>query len=66
MFIFARNIINGWFNWLFVPPTLRTIARRKICKGCEFKKHGLCAACGCVINAKTACRECECIKGFWK
>jgi hypothetical protein len=65
MFVFARNIIEGWLNWLFKKESELTKTRRLICKGCEFKKKGICTACGCVIKAKTACGNCECIKGKW-
>jgi hypothetical protein len=59
------NIIKGWFDWLFISPTKLTKKRRSICKGCEFKKRGICTACWCVIKAKTACEGCECIQGKW-
>ena len=67
-----EQIISGWFNWLFISPTELTKKHRSICKGCEFNKRNkwlfwirLCTACGCVIKAKTACKDCECIKGKW-
>jgi hypothetical protein len=62
---FVYRILSGWFNWLFQKPNEITRYRRHICSECAYNKKGICTACGCVIKAKTACKECDCIKGKW-
>ena len=59
------KILQGWFSYLFTKPTELTKARRAICAKCKENLNGMCLACGCVIKAKTACENCECIIGKW-
>lgn len=56
-----RDIINGWYHYLF-NPIKEAKNRYKVCKKCHKKKMGVCMDCGCICVVKVNCTFCECEK----
>ena len=59
------HILTGWFLTLILWDSWWAKERRKICKGCEFRKYFVCGECGCVIAAKSRIKDEECPAKKW-
>ena len=59
------RVFVGFYNWIFEKPNAETLRRRKICKTCEYKKHGQCTICYCFIKPKTASPKEKCLMNKW-
>lgn len=64
-----RNIIIGWYRYLFRPVPTFAENRRKICSKCSYNEDvcGIkyCSLCGCVIAAKTLVEDEQCYDNRW-
>lgn len=80
MKIKLSHLIEGWRNNILPPNDLKELINRvhqlrmKECNKCEFhsKNHSTplrpddhCTYCGCNLNAKTKCLDCECPIKKW-
>jgi hypothetical protein len=65
-----KNIILGWYFYLFGINFEKSQERLVICNVCEFKeqitkKHSICSKCGCYILAKTRVQDEQCPEQKW-
>lgn len=64
-----RNIIKGWWNWLFNKEKDLYKSRMEVCNKCEhnitLQDIKICNQCGCVLAAKTRVKDEKCIIGKW-
>lgn len=64
-----KNIIIGWYRYLFKPMPKFAKNRYAICKRCShnIKECGLetCNICFCVIKAKVMVEDEQCYDGRW-
>lgn len=60
-----KNILVGWFRFLFRPKSEMAKARLQICLPCPYRKGRFCGECWCELDAKAEIQEEECPKGNW-
>lgn len=64
-----KNIIIGWYRYLFKPKSKLAINRLKICSRCSHKEKILgeyfCNKCWCCIRAKVEVEEEHCDDNRW-
>lgn len=64
-----KNIIIGWFNYLFKPMPKFAKNRYEICKRCSYRKIELgyeyCSLCGCALPVKCFVPEEFCDDKRW-
>ena len=64
-----KNIIIGWFRYIFKPQTKMAKERLTICRQCPHigKTFGkeICTLCGCVLKAKVEVQDEICYDGRW-
>lgn len=60
-----RNIILGWWRYLFKPHSTMANQRLAICDKCQYRKGYKCGLCHCVLAAKAEVEEEECPAKKW-
>lgn len=60
-----RNIILGWFRFMFRPASPMAKERLKICSTCTFRRGYFCGECWCELDAKAEIKDEECPFGLW-
>ena len=60
-----RNILRGWFKYLFFKPSELGKTRLNHCKVCQSRKGYFCGECGCVLVAKVEEETEECPLNKW-
>lgn len=60
-----KNIIVGWYRFLFAKRSQMAKDRLKICKLCNQRTGNICSNCGCFLLAKTELDEERCPIGKW-
>lgn len=64
-----RNIIMGWYRYLFKPKSKLARNREQICKRCSYKEtlfgQEWCSLCWCLISAKVEVEDEKCNDSRW-
>lgn len=60
-----RNIILGWFRFMFRPASPMAKERLKICETCDERRGRFCGFCFCELDAKAEIEDEECPKNYW-
>lgn len=64
-----KNIIIGWFRYLFKPQSKLAKKRLNICRQCPYLEvvlgQEICSYCGCVLEAKVEVEDEICYDGRW-
>jgi hypothetical protein len=60
-----RNIIVGWWRFLFAKRSQMAKDRVSVCKKCPVRKGIFCGICWCEIHAKAEVEEEFCPVGKW-
>lgn len=64
-----KNIIIGWYRYLFHKEPKYARDRRWICNRCSHKSKllgkDICSLCGCFIEPKTLVEDEKCLDGRW-
>lgn len=63
-----KQIISGWIMWWCMENEYLRYDRMKKCNQCDKKKTFIvdyCGECGCILQAKTRCEDCECPLNKW-
>ena len=71
-----KEILEGWKNLIWEDPDIEDLAikRLEVCAECDSRSNypqavslfSQCLACGCVIEAKTRCKDCSCPLSKWE
>lgn len=65
MFAKCRDIIVGWFRFMFRPASEMAKKRLAICEDCKFRRGYFCGECWCELDAKAEIEDEECPKNYW-
>lgn len=60
-----KQVIVGWFNFVFSKESKLAKERKKFCKVCKENKFGVCKLCKCPLIAKRRSPESYCPLGKW-
>lgn len=60
-----KNIITGWYRFLFKKRSIMANQRLNICLTCKYRKGIFCSECGCELHAKAEAPDEHCPKGKW-
>lgn len=64
-----KNIIIGWYRYLFKTQSKLAKNRLMICKNCSYKvkyfNQDVCDLCGCVLKAKVEVEDEKCYDNRW-
>ena len=62
------KIYKGWKNYFFPNKVIEELARDRlsICKNCSNNRKGICALCGCVLQAKSRSIDSTCDDNQWR